>query len=133
MSGFVYFVTYPDTSWMKVGYATDPQKRLNQLRVSSPEGLDLAAAIPATRADELAMHKALEGCKRSREWFKCDLVSYEVLERAKSGATIAHLIDLAGKLDAARKADLLDLSARISSRYDPRTGLPTKELEEVLA
>jgi hypothetical protein len=120
MSGFIYFILNPAARAVKIGYAADVRKRLSTIGVSSPDKIKLVASIPGTRDDERRIHTALRGNCKSGEWFEWGLITHELMERAKAGATIDELVDFA-------------TPEKLFQRLQQRTGRLVKEIEEQLA
>jgi hypothetical protein len=89
MSGVVYFIVYPKSQWVKIGYATRLRSRLSELQVCTPENLEVVATIPGTLADEQRLHRALKGARRRGEWFALwEPVIEELVEKAKAGISV---------------------------------------------
>ncbi len=68
-SGFVYFIQACSGGPVKVGFATDMDRRLSELQVGSPVRLWALAKIPGTRADEREIHRRLAPSASHGEWF----------------------------------------------------------------
>jgi hypothetical protein len=95
MSGFVYFISYGETGWVKIGYATEIKSRLTALQCSSPEKLTVEATIPANPKHERLLHKILGRHRGRREWFRpCELISL-IIEFAIRGDTAEQIIAFA--------------------------------------
>lgn len=90
MSGFVYFIGYGHSDWVKVGFATNVKNRLKGLKCSSPEPLSVLAAVSGTLADEQRLHAAIFG-PRNREWFLRPSVE-GLIEMALEGRPIDEII-----------------------------------------
>jgi hypothetical protein len=104
MACSVYFIQAETTKFIKIGVATNPNHRLQELQVGNPDKLRtiLTITLPDSakaRQTEQELHKHFEYCRARGEWFKADpvLVSYintwdksSVLS-TRSGATIEAL------------------------------------------
>jgi hypothetical protein len=68
----VYFIRDPASRAIKVGYSTDPTKRLAQLQTATSGQLELLGSIPGGKEEEGRIH-ALLGFQHQRikgEWFR---------------------------------------------------------------
>lgn len=128
MSGNVYFILNASARAIKIGFSGDPGKRVNTLKTFSPDKLELFASVPGKRSHELALHHALVSRRRNGEWFEWDLITHELIERAKASAPIEELVSFAtpGKLFT-----LLTERDRLRELW--RTGRLAKQIEEALA
>lgn len=71
--GYVYFVHSPESARVKIGYTTDPDKRIHTLQTASPSALEPLAIITGTVADERELHRRFAHLRAHREWFTdCD-------------------------------------------------------------
>ena len=68
--GYVYFVQCGTDGPIKIGYTSDPAKRLSGLQVGSPEQLYMLGAVRARREVEGALHQALSKYRIGGEWFE---------------------------------------------------------------
>lgn len=69
MSGFVYVIRSSNGLY-KVGYSSDPRKRLTMLRTSTADDLTLLGVTAGTMADEARLHAEMAQHRVAREWFK---------------------------------------------------------------
>lgn len=65
--GYVYFVA--GGGMIKIGFSSDPDKRLRDLRTSSPIPLKLLTTTPGGRDEETALHRRFAEHRRQGEWF----------------------------------------------------------------
>ena len=67
----VYFVKHRRQDPIKIGYSSNLKQRLNELKISSPYGMDLIGTIKSPEAKNLEsrIHKRLESHRLSGEWF----------------------------------------------------------------
>lgn len=63
----IYFVS--KSGFVKIGYSSNPYKRLKQLQTGSPERLELMFTIPGDRKLEKRLHKLLWRNREANEWF----------------------------------------------------------------
>lgn len=66
--GFVYFARSGNR--VKIGYSTNPEKRMAALKVGLPEGIDEWVARIGTPADEKFYHRRYKAYRLSGEWFE---------------------------------------------------------------
>lgn len=64
--GFIYFVRVGMR--VKIGYSTNPLRRVETLRTALPE-IDSLVTVPGSIADERALHLLLYDHRLEREWF----------------------------------------------------------------
>jgi hypothetical protein len=69
MQGYIYFVHAPESCRIKIGYTTEPYRRINALTTSSPFALETLCVIPGTVAEEKALHRRFSHIRQHREWF----------------------------------------------------------------
>lgn len=67
--GFIYWVRAPNPGHIKIGFSTNPTKRLEQLRIGSPVPLELVGLKVGCIEDEQALHKQLQAYRLHGEWF----------------------------------------------------------------
>lgn len=102
MKGFVYFISYPESGWVKVGYARDVEQRFATLQCSTPESLHVEAFVAANPSHERQLHKAIYGHHR-REWFERRYVE-ELIELANAGESVETILETARTTKEAAKA-----------------------------
>lgn len=66
---FVYFIQVGDQGPVKIGRATDPERRIAALQTGSPEDLHLRDVIPGAAPLEAAMHQRFAPARIRGEWF----------------------------------------------------------------
>lgn len=71
-SGFVYFIATatPRGRKVKIGYATNVNKRRRALQTASPVKLEVLMTIPGDMADEKLLHKQFAAHRMEGEWFR---------------------------------------------------------------
>src|SRR5690554_456689 len=69
MSGFVYLIR-SNSGLYKVGYSTQPQRRLISLQTGSPYQLSMIGYVPATIQQERELHALLAPWRVAGEWFQ---------------------------------------------------------------
>jgi predicted GIY-YIG superfamily endonuclease len=67
---FVYAIYCPNKNEVKIGYATDPLKRLSQLQTGTTDRLDLLYTFVGGLVEEKKIHERLKSHRISGEWFK---------------------------------------------------------------
>jgi hypothetical protein len=71
--GFVYGMAAPDYPGIcKVGFSTDPERRLAELQRQHNVALELVCAVPGTRLDESLVHFQMRDFALANEWFDLD-------------------------------------------------------------
>jgi DNA-binding transcriptional regulator YiaG len=66
-TGYVYAIRSGEA--VKIGWATDPARRLSELNVGSPVSHELLGVVPATKAQERELHLLLKPWRVRGEWF----------------------------------------------------------------
>lgn len=76
--GWVYFIANESSGAIKIGYSSDPEKRLSDLQVASPAKLRLIGRIPGGAELERQLHQKFWSLRLNGEWFKYEdeLVRY---------------------------------------------------------
>lgn len=69
VDSYVYFMQAEGSGLIKIGYSTDPRKRLAQLATMSPEPIHLVAVHPGDRTLEQALHARFRQHRARGEWF----------------------------------------------------------------
>lgn len=67
--GLVYFCRAEGTPYVKVGFASDPEKRRAELRTGSPHQLTIVATFVGTMRVEKLLHALLADRRVTGEWF----------------------------------------------------------------
>lgn len=65
---FVYLIKNPDTGFIKIGFSSNPEKQLEQLKTGCPNA-QLLTKFRGTRNDEGKLHKVFFERRIVREWF----------------------------------------------------------------
>lgn len=68
MTGFVYAITSGD--FVKIGWSTDPRRRLGKVSSDNASPCSLIGFIPATLEDEAALHERFASSRVRGEWFR---------------------------------------------------------------
>lgn len=79
--GRIYFVrTLEGPPRLKVGYSTRVDRRVVELQTGSAVELSLIASLPAPRADEAALHRALarHRVREGSEWYELHAIGIVV-------------------------------------------------------
>lgn len=81
--GYIYFAGTRDADGaiaaVKIGFSNDPVRRMAELATASPQGIELLAWLPGTRADERALHERFDDERASGEWFEFSGRIYDVV------------------------------------------------------
>lgn len=71
MRSYVYFIRQADTGFIKIGRAVDPERRIHNIQVGSPQELKLLGAVLEFGAfDEGGIHDAFTVHHFRGEWFQ---------------------------------------------------------------
>jgi hypothetical protein len=68
-STFVYAIYNPNKAEVKIGYSSDPLKRLSQLQTGTTDRLDLLFTFVGSNKEELQLHQELAAYRIRGEWF----------------------------------------------------------------
>ena len=76
--GFIYFFTNMEYGFCKIGFSTNPHKRLNNVQTGCPFSISVHHILKGTKEDEKITHKKFKKYKSNGEWFfiKGDLDKY---------------------------------------------------------
>jgi hypothetical protein len=69
VEGNVYFVEAAGRRMVKIGYATNVNKRIRTLQIGSPDRLVLVHVMPGTRETESLFHGRFQRYRARGEWF----------------------------------------------------------------
>jgi len=67
--GYVYFIVCVHDNMVKIGYSTNPIKRLNSLQTSNYHDLELLGYIPGDIRDEKTLQHHFSAYHHRGEWF----------------------------------------------------------------
>lgn len=67
--GFIYFMLMDEPFLVKVGFATDYDKRLADIQTSNPYEITSLGAVPALACDEKHVHQLLKPWRKRGEWY----------------------------------------------------------------
>ena len=66
---FIYSIYCPNKNQIKIGYATDPLKRLASLQTGTTDRLDILTTFSGGLKEERQLHETLKNYRVSGEWF----------------------------------------------------------------
>jgi len=69
MSQYVYFIEATGLNRVKIGYATNPTKRIKDLDTGSAVNLELLGVVPGSLAKERQLHQKFAQYRIKGEWF----------------------------------------------------------------
>lgn len=72
--GFIYFIQGESGGSVKIGYATDIEKRIKTLQTGFPETLVILKTYPGDTSDEAGIHEEFKEFRLRGEWFKPDVL-----------------------------------------------------------
>lgn len=102
--GSIYFAQAEASGLVKIGFALDVRDRIYSLAVGSPVRVELLGALPALRAAEKALHRALRPKRIKGEWYSAEFAMgvyddlAELFERSGLALTEAVILDEADAL-----------------------------------
>lgn len=67
-NGVIYFLSAGDR--IKIGFTSTLGRRMSQLRISNPDGLELLGTLPGNRYIEEFVHWIFRASRESGEWFR---------------------------------------------------------------
>ncbi len=94
--GYVYFIGNDDV--VKIGYASNPEKRFNENKAFIYEDMDIIHKVPGDYKLETLFHKLFKQYHIRREWFKNEGLLYEFIEYFKSHPNTLENIEFNGFL-----------------------------------
>lgn len=72
-SNTIYFIESRDAGLIKIGFTTNPDRRIKSLKTASPNKLRVIMTMPGTREDERKLHEKFAHLRQQGEWFTdCD-------------------------------------------------------------
>jgi hypothetical protein len=79
---FVYAIYCPNKNEVKIGYATDPLKRLASLQTGTTDRLDIITTFSGGLEKEKQLHDTLKNYRVSGEWFTYNSKVREAIAKA---------------------------------------------------
>jgi|GEM_PF-1706113 len=81
--GYVYLLNVVNTDIYKIGYSKNADKRIGNIKTSSPLDIELVKIFKCYDAFkvEQELHNIFKGKKMNREWFKLDLNDLDILRK----------------------------------------------------
>lgn len=86
----IYFVQTNDNAHIKIGYASNVEKRMAALQTGAPRGVKLLATMPGDKQVERAVHERFARLRGHGEWFDTDRA---IIELAMQAALLDGLAD----------------------------------------
>lgn len=86
----VYFVRSGDAGSIKIGVATNLQKRLQTFRNGNPAPMLVLASVPGLHADEKRIHRLFGPLRTVREWFSPEQPLLAFIAALNDGVTEQH-------------------------------------------
>lgn len=66
----IYFLKATESGRIKIGFASNVQRRIASISTSCPEDLQLLGCCPGTMPEEQALHRKFAHLRIRREWFR---------------------------------------------------------------
>src|SRR5262245_20660403 len=79
-TGYVYAIRAVTIGRIKIGYSADPEVRLCNMQVGSPDVLEIIATWPGTEEQERKLHKHLNQWRLHGEWFEASEVVLDTIK-----------------------------------------------------
>jgi hypothetical protein len=140
---FIYAIYCPNKKEVKIGYATDPIKRLSQLQVGTTDRLDLLISFRGGAEEERRIHTVLSEYRLSGEWFIYNSFLLSVLnnfytlnfpvpeDRLNDGSVETVILSRAGEIMESR-GNRKSLTIPEIKKSLPMVDLSTKEIQDIL-
>lgn len=88
----VYFIRRAGSNLVKVGWSSDPVRRLSSLRTAVPEPLHLLATRPGGPEEERRIHHLCSEHRVGGEWFRmCERLAVEIAACSPQFVALAEL------------------------------------------
>ena len=84
ITGWIYFIEFQEKGPVKIGYATNVDKRLNNIQSSCPYELNVLCATPGGIECEKILHKVFADSRIRGEWFWPTRIIRMAIRRLKS-------------------------------------------------
>lgn len=81
--GYIHFINFGKESPIKIGYAKNIDKRIEQLQIGNPYELDVIIAIPGNINCEKILHEHLQKYEIRGEWFWPSHYIYRLIRKFK--------------------------------------------------
>lgn len=94
----IYLVTCDETNTCKIGFSSNPEKRLAQLQTGNPFPLQIKAIIEGDIALEKELHKKFSHLSQSGEWFVYNAEIKDYFQIEEFYLVYSSLIGLLGEL-----------------------------------
>lgn len=91
--GRIYFIQQGEDGPIKIGYSTNPRKRLDKLSTASPYPLRMLKIVPGGPALERQLHNRFSHSQLEGEWFKPTEELLEFIQNLKSSFDTNHKVD----------------------------------------
>lgn len=95
MKVYTYFAQAIGRRFVKIGSSTDPKRRVNDLAVGCPDGLDL---VQITTVPEKLVHAIFKPYKHNREWYNIEGTLEQYLSNEVSLAKLCEDLSLEKQL-----------------------------------
>lgn len=103
--GWVYFISTPAGTHVKIGWARSVRARMNTLQTAHFEKLVLIGKVPGSKNDEFTHHKALGKFRTRGEWFSAGPEVLEYIQRAGKKHSAEDNLRAKGLITNSSKAD----------------------------
>jgi len=84
----IYFATARDIGRFKIGYARDPQKRIEALQTGCPAKLEIECVVEGGYDLEAKLHQVFRKYRTHGEWFELNEIVDMALDWLKSGEAV---------------------------------------------
>jgi len=127
-TSFVYFILAEETNRVKIGFSSEPERRLSDLQTGSPCSLRMLAVFRGTSRTEKALHAKFAKQRINGEWFQFHATIREFLTQNKHKAIVfSYHIPVKPKPSPdginktlARQSTIMPQEARVFRGREPR-------------
>ena len=125
----IYFISN-GSDLVKIGYSSNPLRRLKDLQTASPNQLELLAVLPGDKTTEIEYHSKFATFKIRGEWFKMNSKLQSEIKAIKS---IYGLIPTKENLELYDEAFIAweRETAKVDEKYDSLTSEIENQIEEL--
>lgn len=104
----VYFARAEGTDFVKIGYASNVERRMRHLQAGCPYKLTVVRVVDGDRIAEAAYHQEFADDRIDREWFRWNpammVCTYDAAARSQPSGSFSGLIDELGGTSVVAKA-----------------------------
>jgi len=99
----IYFIEEGGGTYVKIGYSTNPKKRLPDLQPGNPRELSIIRIVPGGKDLERALHAMFSSTRRVGEWFLITAAIAPILDGGPAGDKLLDEARALGKQKKGRR------------------------------